>query len=64
MATFCKPYRLETTFEPIFAELALYDVKERKKVNMCILLYFLLGHVYIQPLACFLIGYFNYKVSD
>jgi len=24
--------RLETTFEPIFAELALYDAKERKKV--------------------------------
>lgn len=29
--------RLESTFEPIFAELALYDVKERRKVS--ILLY-------------------------
>ena len=31
--TICKIYRLEATFEPIFAELALYDVKERKKVR-------------------------------
>ena len=34
---FCKLFcRLETAFEPIFAELALYDVKERKKVNVYI----------------------------
>ena len=26
--------RLESTFEPIFAELALYDAKERKKVSI------------------------------
>ena len=32
-ATVCKPYRLESAFEPVFAELALYDVKERKKVR-------------------------------
>ena len=29
----CMLYRLDVTFEPIFAELALYDVKERKKVG-------------------------------
>ena len=35
MAIFCKfSCRLEAAFEPIFAELALYDVKERKKVNI------------------------------
>jgi len=32
VATFCKLCRLEAAFEPIFAELALYDLKERKKV--------------------------------
>ena len=31
--TVCKPCRLESAFEPVFAELALYDVKERKKVR-------------------------------
>ena len=30
--SFCTHYRLDVTFEPIFAELALYDAKERKKV--------------------------------
>ena len=32
VAIFCKLCRLEAAFEPIFAELALYDLKERKKV--------------------------------
>lgn len=41
VASVCTFYRLETTFEPIFAELALYDAKERKKVILFISMHWL-----------------------
>lgn len=31
--SFCSPWRFEIEIEPIFASLALYDVKEKKKVS-------------------------------
>jgi hypothetical protein len=34
---FCTPYRFEIEIEPIFGTLALYDVKEKKKVPMSFL---------------------------
>lgn len=56
---FCTPYRFEIEIEPIFGTLALYDVKEKKKVPMSFLEMF---RLYIYSMFIFESSYYAYVI--